>query len=84
MKTSKRQQRIEQIHKLEIKQQRKWHNGIQQRIERLKFLTGYRDLVTDGDRPDETPELQTGPIYVEPTKRLAGEYAAYLGSGRVS
>lgn len=71
---SERKRRIQQILKLEIKQAKTWHVEVQRRIDRLKALTNYTEPV---DSRNDPTELIT-PLYVEPTKRSAGEYASYL------
>jgi len=69
-----RQRRIAQIYKLEAKQKKNWHVGVQRRIDRLRVLVNwvpeYDDEIASGE----------GGFYVAPEKRSAGEYAAYLGS----
>lgn len=77
---TKRQQRIEQIIKLEAKQKKKWFADVQQRIDRLKELTNWDETLKEDERAPQEMSSEQGGFYVEPVKRKAGEYAAYLGS----
>lgn len=80
---TKRQQRIEQIVKLEAKQKKKWFADVQERIDRLKILTSWNGTVNEDERAPQEMSSEQGGFYMEPVKRKAGEYAAYLGSAKL-